>query len=112
MHRHQFNSIISTIDGSNVYGSEDETALFNRALKESLMKTSEVNLLPFHEAGFFMAGDVRANERVSLISMLTILVREHNRIAIRLKQFYPFLMGEKILVLARQTVIGIFQAIT
>ena len=110
--RQQINSITSWIDGSNVYGSDDETALSLRTLKEGLMKTSEGDLLPRDEAGFFMAGDVRANEQACLTSMHTIFVREHNRIAIRLKQFYPYMTDEQIFVRARQRVTGIIQSIT
>ena len=76
------------------------------------MKTSDGDLLPRDESGFFLAGDVRANEQVGLTSMHTIFVREHNRIARRFAQIYPNLSDEQIYVRARQRVTGILQAIT
>jgi hypothetical protein len=110
--RNQINSITSWIDGSNVYGSDDETAMSLRTLTGGLMKTSDGDLLPRDESGFFLAGDVRANEQVGLTSMHTIFVREHNRIARRFAQIYPNLSDEQIYVRARQRVTGILQAIT
>ncbi len=110
--RQQVNEITSWIDGSNVYGSDDETSKSLRTLENGLMKTSTGNLLPRDESGFFLAGDVRANEQVCLSAMHTLFVREHNRIAIRLKKLYPQLSDEQTFVRARQRVTGIIQAIT
>ena len=110
--RNQINSITSWIDGSNVYGSDDETAKSLRTLAGGLLKTSDGDLLPRDESGFFLAGDVRANEQVGLTAMHTIFVREHNRIAKRLAQIYPQLSDEQVYVRARQRVTGILQSIT
>ncbi len=110
--REQVNSITSWIDGSNVYGSDDKTARDLRTLQGGRMKTSEGNLLPLDDGGFFLAGDVRANEQVCLTSMHTLFVREHNRIADRIASINPALTDEQIYVRARQRVTGIIQAIT
>ncbi|MFK7742934.1 MAG: peroxidase family protein [Planctomycetota bacterium] len=78
--REQINEITAYIDGSQIYGSD-------QALSDSLrgtfgsMRTSAGNLLPVDSTGFFVAGDVRVNEQVGLISMHTLFVREHNRLA-------------------------------
>ncbi|MFK7769844.1 MAG: peroxidase family protein [Mariniblastus sp.] len=110
--REQVNDITSWIDGSNVYGSDDETARSLRTMVDGLMKTSDGNLLPTDESGFFLAGDVRANEQVGLTSMHTIFVREHNRIAVRLKSLYPAMTDEQVYVRARQRVSAMIQVIT
>ncbi len=92
--REQENEITSWIDGSMIYGSDDDR---NSALREAgtpFLATSSGNLLPFNTNslsnanGFvsdpttlFLAGDVRANEQLGLTVMHTLFVREHNRIA-------------------------------
>lgn len=110
--REQVNSITSWIDGSNVYGSDDTTARSLRTLQRGLMKTSDGNMLPIDDEGFFLAGDVRANEQVGLTAMHTIFVREHNRIAQQYANRYPYLTDQQIYVRARKHVTGVIQAIT
>lgn len=106
--RQQSNLITSWLDASNVYGSEETRANWLRTFQEGKLKTSAGNLLPFNtldgeygspidpnapsmagEDGvtkLFVAGDVRANEQVSLTTLHTLFVREHNRICDQLKQ--------------------------
>lgn len=110
--RQQVNQITSWIDGSNVYGSDDSTALSLRTMQGGLMKQSTGGLLPLDDDGFFMAGDIRANEQLGLIAMHTLFVREHNRIASRYALINPRLSDEQIYLRARQRVISIMQAIT
>jgi predicted outer membrane repeat protein len=97
--REQINEITAYIDGSNVYGSDDERAEALRTndgtgqLKISIGNNGEV-LLPFNTAGLenddpfgrpasqlFLAGDIRANEQTGLTAAHTLFVREHNRLA-------------------------------
>ncbi len=80
--RRQLNMITSWHDASNVYGSDTQRA---RALRRNkgngLLKTSPGRLLPYNKKGLdnaggpnpslFLAGDVRANEQVSLTAMHT-----------------------------------------
>ncbi|MEL7499415.1 MAG: peroxidase family protein [Planctomycetota bacterium] len=110
--REQINMITSWIDGSNVYGSDDETAQLLREFNGGRMLTSDGDLLPIDDAGFFMAGDVRANEQVALTAMHTIFVREHNRVADQFASRYPFLTDEQIYVRARKHVGALMQVIT
>ncbi|PZD74999.1 Leukotoxin [Acaryochloris thomasi RCC1774] len=90
--RQQINEITTYIDGSMVYGSDQERADALRSNDGTgRLKTSEGDLLPFNEGGFgnaggdsadlFLAGDIRANEQIGLTSVHTLFVREHNRIA-------------------------------
>ncbi|NES68754.1 MAG: peroxiredoxin, partial [Okeania sp. SIO2D1] len=97
--RQQLNQITSFIDGSQVYGSDQERANFLRTLDGTgKLKSQLINgeeLLPFNTAGFtnanimapipdenmFIAGDVRANEQIGLTAVHTLFMREHNRLA-------------------------------
>ncbi len=92
--RQYINEITTFIDGSQVYGSEDERAEFLRA-DNGKLKSQNINgeeLLPYNTAGFqnaggddredlFIAGDVRANEQIGLTAAHTLFVREHNSLA-------------------------------
>ena len=123
--REQENEITSWIDGSMVYGSDDER---NAALRESstpFLKTSAGNLLPFNTdeltnangaitdpAALFLAGDIRANEQLGLTVMHTLFVREHNRIAQRILDNNPGIDADAVYERARRQVIGKIQIIT
>ncbi len=110
--REQINSITSWIDASNVYGSDDATALSLRTQDGGLMLTSHQNLLPLDKAGFFLAGDVRANEQVGLTSLHTIFLREHNRVANLIATANPKMTDEQIYVRAKKHVGGLMQSVT
>ncbi len=83
--REQINEITAFLDGSMVYGSDEATADFLRAkngtgkLATSIGLNGEI-LLPTDSDGF-LAGDIRVNEQLGLISVHTLFVREHNRLA-------------------------------
>ncbi|CAN5379748.1 hypothetical protein BH09PLA1_BH09PLA1_35060 [soil metagenome] len=110
--RQQVNSITAYIDGSMVYGSDAATAASLRTLVGGKLKTSAGNLLPLDAGGFFMAGDVRANENIELTAVQTLLMREHNRLATQLQSRNPTWNDERIYQQARRLVIGEIQAIT
>lgn len=124
--RQQENEITAWIDGSNVYGSDDERALALRVSADSpFLASSAGNLLPFNTAGItnanglgaadeslFVAGDVRVNEQVGLASMHTLWMREHNRIATILQSDFPTATGEEIFQAARRLVVAKLQIIT
>ncbi len=100
--REQFNILTAWIDGSMVYGSDDVRATWLRAFTNGKLKSSTGNFLPYNtidgELGsaldpnapsmfgdedgdkMFVAGDIRANEQASLLSLHTLFMREHNRI--------------------------------
>ena len=124
--REQENEISAWIDGSMVYGSDDERAAALRVSEDSpYLATSEGNLLPFNTSGqtnanafgvdddaLFLAGEVRVNEQVGLTAMHTLWVREHNRIAAILASESPDADGETIFQAARRLVIAKIQIIT
>lgn len=120
--RQQINQITAFLDGSVIYGSDEERASELRTHEGGLLKTSDGDLLPFNEAGLenaggtsetlFLAGDIRANENVALSSMHTIFVREHNRIATELAEQNPDLTDEELYQQARSIVAAELQVIT
>ena len=124
--REQENEITSWIDASMIYGSDDERAAALRVGPNSpYLKMSPGKLLPYNERslananGFvadptslFLAGDVRANEQIGLTVMHTLFVREHNRLARKLKRRMPRADAETIFQSARRIVIAEIQIIT
>lgn len=110
--RQQVNTITAWLDGSMVYGSDAATAASLRTLQGGKMKTSAGNLLPTDAAGFFQAGDARANENPELTALQTLFVREHNRLAAQFAKANPSLTDEQLYQKARAWVIAELQAIT
>lgn len=124
--RQQENEITSWIDGSMIYGSDEERA---SALREGgnspFLATSAGDFLPFNTgeltnangpvpdpSSLFLAGDIRANEQVGLTAMHTLFVREHNRIARQLQQENPEANAETVFQMARRLVVAQIQIIT
>ncbi|HBL32137.1 MAG TPA: hypothetical protein DD490_35390 [Acidobacteria bacterium] len=111
--RQQINAITAYIDASQVYGSDETTARSLRALDGTgRLKTSAGGMLPLDADSFFVAGDIRVNEQVGLISMHTLFLREHNFWADRIRQDHPELSDEQIYQQARALVGAEIQAIT
>ncbi len=125
--RQQRNSNTAYLDASMIYGSNSARAAALRANTGGRMATSHAgtllpyntNLLPnANDSGIepdhqlFLAGDVRANEQLGLISMHTLFVREHNRLATQLAADNPTWSDEQLYQRARKIVNGIVQNIT
>ncbi len=62
--------------------------------------------------GCFLAGDVRANEQVGLLSMHVIFFREHNRLVESLRGLNPHWDGDRLYHEARKIVGAQMQHIT
>ena len=128
------NSITSFLDGSAIYGSDQDRADWLRSFDNGKLKISTGNLLPYNtidgEFGsavdpnapdmaddvgratrLFVAGDVRANENPLLASFHTLFVREHNRICDELKAIHLNWRDERIFQEARKRTSAIFAAI-
>lgn len=121
--REQENEITSWIDGSMVYGSDDERAAALRDTTNThLLAVSDGNMLPFNITGLananigtdvlFLAGDVRANEQVGLTVMHTLFVREHNRMAQNIMDDNPGADPDDVFETARRLLVGKIQYIT
>lgn len=125
--REQENEITSWIDGSMVYGSDDERAAVLREGSDSpFLATSPGNLLPFNTnnlpnandtavpdpKSLFIAGDIRANEQAGLAAMHTLWLREHNRLAANLSDENPDADADDVFEAARRLVIAKIQIVT
>ncbi len=123
--RQQINQITAFIDGSMIYGSDEDRATALREFAGGRLVMDEEGYLPTNSAGLananpvhadedqlYLAGDVRANEQAGLTSLHTLFVREHNRIADELTAADPDLSDEDAFQSARRQVIGLLQSIT
>lgn len=120
--REQLNQITAFLDASQVYGSDETRANWLRTFSGGKLKTSTGDLLPFNDGtqpndpdsatDLFVAGDVRANETVSLTALHTLFVREHNRLCDLMAQENPQLSDEELYQRARRWVGALMQAIT
>ncbi len=134
--RQYANMVSSFIDGSAVYGSDQERAEWLRDLQgDGKLKVSKGDLLPWNtDSGeftddathtapemedatrslskYYVAGDVRANENPLLIGLHTLFVREHNRICDELRENHPNWTGDQIYQRARKLVGAYIQNIT
>ncbi|MEM9541576.1 MAG: peroxidase family protein [Cyanobacteria bacterium P01_E01_bin.42] len=118
------NRITPWLDGSNIYGSDEERSHWLRSFERGKLKTSAGNLLPYNDGtienddprgsdptALFVAGDVRANENSALLSIHTLFVREHNRLAETLANAHPNWTDEQVFQRARQINVAQYQAI-
>ncbi|XP_063968758.1 peroxidasin homolog isoform X1 [Lytechinus pictus] len=133
MPREQINQITSYIDASNVYGSTKEITdklrdLNNEygRLKVGLQVGSGRFLLPYNRdtpidcdrdedespIPCFLAGDFRANEQLGLLSLHTVWMREHNRIAQKLREVNTHWNGETVFHETRKIIGAAMQHIT
>ena len=134
--RQQINNITPWIDASNVYGGRANESSMQRTdwLRIGIggrMKVTDAgsigDLLPLTQPGApemahqdvpsmgsntFVAGDVRANEHTVLLSIQTLFVREHNRLAGLLASANPAMGDEELFQRARKIVGAELQAIT
>ena len=127
--RQQYNDLTAFVDGSNVYGSQEEHASVLRTYEDGLLAINtitnqpptkeQLNLRPERRLlrpetqEDFVAGDNRVNEHPFLTAMHVIFLREHNRVAHQLKKHLPeYLQKDETLYQeARRIVIGEMQNI-
>uniref|UniRef100_A0A7N8X2R7 Eosinophil peroxidase-like n=1 Tax=Mastacembelus armatus TaxID=205130 RepID=A0A7N8X2R7_9TELE len=138
--RQQLNALTAFIDVGQVYDSDDSKArsLRNLTTDKGLLKVNTQytdngrELLPFNNMGVnfcatraritgnstaqevpcFLAGDTRTNENLGLLSLHTLLMREHNRLARALAELNPHWDGERLYQEARKILGGYFQVVT
>ncbi|KAM8709189.1 hypothetical protein ACLKA7_016061 [Drosophila subpalustris] len=133
-HREQINQLTSYIDASQVYGYSTPFAqeLRNLSTDEGLLRVgvhfpNQKDMLPFaapqdgmdcrrnldeNQMNCFVSGDIRVNEQVGLLAMHTIWMREHNRIAGKLREINPHWDGDTLYQEARKIVGAQMQHIT
>jgi len=132
--REQMNALTSYIDASMIYGSTEADArnLRDFASSHGLLRTSQPrfpaqkSFLPPNQGEFvdcqmdantahvpcFQAGDHRANEQLGLLTMHTLWVREHNRLATELLAVNPHWDSDTVYHETRKIVGAMVQHIT
>ncbi|XP_072405220.1 thyroid peroxidase [Chiloscyllium punctatum] len=135
--RQQINAVTSFIDASTVYGSNaaQATKLRNHSSEEGLLLTNakykdgSYELLPFvdqvpspclqapnathsERVECFLAGEGRANEVLTLASMHTLWMREHNRLAKALHRMNSHWNSETLYQETRKIIGALHQIIT
>lgn len=122
--REQLNQITGYMDGSNIYGSSQDSQDFLRLFKGGWLRAQNVRgkmFLPANSgectdqatrASCFSAGDGRVNEQIELAVIHMIWLREHNRIATVLAQLNPNWSDEALFQETRRIVIAELQHIT
>ncbi|CAL4121104.1 unnamed protein product, partial [Meganyctiphanes norvegica] len=130
--RSQINEITSYIDANWVYGSSEETVNRLRLHRGGLLKSLPVfreygmkDLLPLkledpedgcirpnNEVFCFDAGDGRVNEQLVLSVIHTMMMREHNRIAVELYRINPHWDDHQLFEETRSIIAAIIQHIT
>ena len=116
-----FNLNTAFLDLSSVYGDTLERSQLLREmdgsgkLKENkgmLPKNKNINMdMAEADDKSYACGDPRCNENTILLGFHTLFLREHNRLAQKIKKKYPFLHGEKVFQRARLRNIQQYQKI-
>lgn len=119
------NEITHWLDGSMVYGSDEERATALRSYSGGRLITGNDGYMPrnlgglendgggvLDEADQFLAGDVRANEQAGLTTMHEVFFRYHNVWADRLSEEHSDWTDEEIYQTARKLVGATIQQIT
>jgi len=130
--REQLNQITHWIDGSNIYGSTVDEAMYLRSARGQLKiskqggtkggnlpscepepkgKVTGCDVCGGRKKDCFFAGDFRVNEQLNLIVLHTLFMREHNRIATELAKINPRWSDDKIYQEARKINVAEYQHI-
>ena len=124
--REQINQVTSYLDGSPIYGSSKEESEELRLFTSGLLRVQRVeanhDLLPADDntidcggesgAKCFKAGDVRVNEHIGLVTMHTLWLRQHNRMARKLADINPHWNDEQLFQETRRIIGAQIQHIT
>ncbi|XP_066966367.1 uncharacterized protein [Macrobrachium rosenbergii] len=125
-YREQMNQVTAFIDASHTYGSDKCEQRTLRLFKDGILKATPnplrgKPLLPTeaenHECQApsgrcFTGGDTRASEQPGLAALHTLLMREHNRVALLLKEMNNHWSDEQLFQNARRIVTAVNQHIT
>ncbi|XP_013792931.1 peroxidasin homolog, partial [Limulus polyphemus] len=123
--REQINQVTAYVDGSAFYGSDDCEARALRTFHDGQLKmtkhpdgrrhkpllpeTLTINDCVSSNGVCFTAGDSRVSEQPGLTTIHTIFAREHNRLALRLRDVNPLWKDEQLYQETRRIVSASFQ---
>ncbi|CCL99225.1 uncharacterized protein FIBRA_01240 [Fibroporia radiculosa] len=122
--RQTLNQATNWIDVSSLYGSTTEVSRALRSFDKGKLRTSPGNYLPFNSMGLpmrtrpgvdvkslFAGGDPRTNEDWIMLSVHTLLLRDHNRMCDLLATQHPEYNDERIYQTVRLAMAAKFQLI-
>jgi len=124
--REQLNLISHYIDLSNVYSNDATGSARMRSNQNGLLATTSIagfdgTFLPSNDAGTcieetddrkcWFSGDTRTSQNLPLVSVVTLFLREHNRVAVALAKLNPSWTDENLFQEAKRIVIGVYQNI-
>lgn len=104
------NQVTAYIDASMIYGSDAATLAEMRVAGGKLLMVEDDFL--YVDGTKVFTGDIRAAENAALLSMHTLLTREHNRMVEELAARDPSLTADELFEAARARVEAMVQAIT
>lgn len=122
----QFSRVTHYLDGSFMYGSDLHTLNslrsfvggqmrvfddFGRPLLPLSPESSSNCLTSAKGCACFAAGDVRVNEVITLVTLHTLFLREHNRVANILSQLNPHWNDEIVFRETQRIIVAVFQVI-
>jgi peroxidase len=120
--REQINALTPWIDASNIYGDTEARNSFIREFEGGRLKMDCHGLGPLNDSTMdnagkergpnFVFGDIRGNENITLASLHTLFVREHNYWAHKICEFCPDMTDEEIYQRAKIMVEAELQSIT
>lgn len=129
--REQINQQTAFLDGSVIYGTSDEQLGSLRIHKDGLLDSQVTldgrELLPAskdpgdgcnvedqfkYDRYCFKSGDARANEQILLTTLHTVWARQHNLVALNLKDLNPDWDDERLFQETRKVVVAQMQHIT
>jgi len=121
--REQISLVSSFLDASSVYGENEAKNKKLRLGFRGLMRLQKNGLLPQEDETddcrefkpaqkCFMAGDDRVNQNPGLMSIQTLMIREHNRIALKLSEINPTWNDNTVFEEARRVLVAFQQHIT
>ncbi|CAM9139722.1 unnamed protein product [Choristocarpus tenellus] len=120
--RFPLNHQTAYLDGSTIYGLDEETVKSLRSSEGGKMNLTEDGLPHYSyntedgikiqtDGGHWMLGDARNANNLSLLCLVITFLREHNRRAEEIKEKYPSLDDEELFQRARQWVVALIQTI-
>jgi len=130
------NHATTYLDGSSIYGSDEERAAWLRTFEGGKLKTSDGDYMPWNTLSgefnslidenapfmkaqpgsthqkLFVAGDERVNKNPAILALHTVFLREHNRLCDELAENNPNWSDERLYQRARKMVGAYIQKIT
>ncbi|KAL7669289.1 hypothetical protein ACOME3_009951 [Neoechinorhynchus agilis] len=124
MAREQINAATSWLDLSPIYGNNDEDAERVRSFRKGKLTVVNFNDMEYpnlveneflcvtgYQGKCFDSGDRRINENMGSVTIYTLFIREHNRIAEQLSTMNPLWKDEELYQEARRINIAQYQHI-